>query len=72
LCTDSQVIIKSVQKQTTAATSFTAEAGQSYYFRTVTPVGATSNEQVAIEQMDPAQALVMISRTSHSTFTQKK
>lgn len=72
LCTDSQVIIKSVQKQTTAAMSFTAEAGQSYYFRTITPVGAASNEEVKIVPIDPAEALVMISRTAHSTFQQKK
>lgn len=72
LCTDNQVIVKSAEKKSTAAASFTAAAGQSYYFHTVTPIGAPSTEQIQIEPMDPAAALVLIAKISHSTFEQKK
>jgi hypothetical protein len=72
LCTDSQVIIKSAQARTTAATSFTATAGQSYFFRTITPVNGTSSEEVKLVPVDPAEGTVILANTAHSTFTQKK
>jgi hypothetical protein len=72
LCTDSQVIINSAQTKTTAATSFTAVAGQSYFFRTITPVHATSSEEVKLVLVDPAEGTLIIAKTAHSTFEQKQ
>jgi hypothetical protein len=55
-----------------AATSFTAEAGKTYYFRTKTPLGETSNQQVKLVPVDPAEAQVLIAATSFSRFRPKK
>jgi hypothetical protein len=72
LCISYQLVIKKTQSKLSAATSFTAVAAQTYYFRTVSPPAPPPNEPIDIVPMDPAEALVMIAKTGYSTFTQKK
>jgi hypothetical protein len=67
LCTQRQSKFKS-QLKIAAATSLTAEAGKTYYFRTRTPEPPGQNEQVKLVPIDPAQAPLMISAFAHSTF----
>jgi hypothetical protein len=72
LCTSAQSKIQNVVKSSTAAISFTAEAGKSYYFRTKTPARENSNAGLRLEPVDPAEAQVLISSTSFSTSHLKK
>ncbi|MGB7281187.1 MAG: hypothetical protein WBE13_02900 [Candidatus Acidiferrum sp.] len=72
LCTNVQAIIERVVKSSTAARSFTAEAGKSYYFRTVTPVAGLSGGPTKLVPVDPAEAQVLIAATAFSTFHLKK
>jgi hypothetical protein len=59
-------------KASAAATSFSAEAGKTYYVRTKTPVGQNSNEGIKLVPVDPAEARVLIAATAFSTFSLKK
>lgn len=72
LCTNTQSSIQSVFKGSAAAVSFVAEAGKSYYFRTWSPEAVLSYEGYKLMPVDPAEALVLISSTSFSTFSLKK
>jgi hypothetical protein len=68
LCTNVQAIIERAVKSSTAARSFTAEAGKSYYFRTVTPDAGASGGPTKIVPVDPAEAQVMMANKAFSTF----
>src|SRR5262249_12390331 len=70
LCTNAQSKFERVVKGSWAATSFTAEAGKSYYFRTKTPKGQLS--RVKLVPVDPAEAQVLIAATWFSTSRLKK
>jgi hypothetical protein len=59
---------RTCRRQLKAATSFAAEAGQSYYFRTVTSEAGTTK----IVPVDPAEAQVQIASTAFSSFQLKK
>jgi hypothetical protein len=72
LCTGVQSRFERVVKSSLAATSFTAEAGKTYLFRTKTPKQPTSNEQIKLVPVDPAEAQVLLAATSFSTFRLKK
>jgi len=72
LCTNVQAIIERVVKSSTAARSFTAEAGKSYYFKTKTPDQRVPGEGLKLVPVDPAEALVLIEATAHSTSQLKK
>jgi hypothetical protein len=72
LCISAQSKIQSVVNSTTAAISFTAEAGKAYYFQTRTPARENSNAGIKLEPVDPAEAQVLISGTAFSTSHLKK
>jgi hypothetical protein len=72
LCTNVQGSFQKVVKNSTAATSFTAEAGKSYYFRTKTPERPVSDLEVTLVPVDPAEAQVLIANAAFSTFHLKK
>jgi hypothetical protein len=72
LCTRIQSKLQGLVKSSTAATSFTAEAGKSYYFRTKTPDRPVSGEQVELVPVDPAEAQVLLAAAAYSTFQLKK
>lgn len=72
LCSSVQSKIERVVKSSTAATSFTAEAGKTYYFRTKTPDGQNSSEGTKLVPVDPAEAQVLIAATAFSTSRLKK
>jgi hypothetical protein len=72
LCTGVQSKFERVVKSSLAATSFTAEAGKTYYFRTKTPEQPISSEQIKLIPVDPAEAQVLIAATAFSTFRLKK
>jgi len=72
LCTGVQSKFERVVKSSMAATSFTAEAGKTYYFRTKTPENQISSEQIKLVPVDPAEAQVLIAATAFSTFRLKK
>ena len=72
LCTSIQSRFEWTVKPSTAAISFTAEAGKSYYFRTKTPKEEGSSGVVKLEPVDPAEAQVLIASTAFSTFHLKK
>ena len=55
-------------KSSAAATSFTAEAGKTYYFRTKTPVGRNSYGGIKLVSVDPAEAQVLITANAFSTL----
>jgi hypothetical protein len=55
-----------------AATTFTAEPGKVYYFRTRTPVHAKSGKVVELVPVDPAEAQLLIASTAFSTSQVKK
>jgi hypothetical protein len=71
LCTSRQSSLKSLT-EISAATSFTAEAGEVYYFRLKTPEHAPPKESVRLVPVDPAQAQLLIASSAYSTFQQKK
>jgi len=66
LCTNVQAKFEWAFKSSAAATSFTAEAGKTYYFRTKTPKGQESG--VKLVPVDPAEAQLLIAQTAFSTF----
>ncbi len=72
LCTSAQSKLARVVKSSTAATSFTAEAGKTYYFRTKTPAGQNSTGDIKLVPVDPAEAQVLIAGTAFSKFRLKK
>ncbi len=72
LCTNIQSRMKSQVENSSAATSFTAEAGKTYYFRTKTPDKPSPKENIKIVPVDPAEAQVLISASAFSTFHPKK
>jgi len=72
LCTSFQSRFEGVVKSSTAATSFTAEAGKSYYFRTKTPEGHEASNSIKLVPVDPAEAQVLLASTAFSTFRLKK
>jgi hypothetical protein len=72
LCTEEQSKIKRVVKSSIAATSFTAEAGKTYYFKTKTPERPVPGEDLKLVPVDPAEAQVLIAGTGYSTSTLKK
>jgi hypothetical protein len=71
MCINFQTVIKSQGKYHTA-TSFTAVAGETYYFHDVDHPGAPADESVVVRQMDPAEALVLIAKAKFTTWQQKK
>jgi hypothetical protein len=72
LCTSAQSKFTSVTKASAAATSFTAEPGKTYYFRTKTPEGHNDRGNIKLIPVDPAEAQVLIASTAYSTSRQKK
>lgn len=70
LCTNVQSPFESLVKSSLAAITFTAEAGQSYYFRTETPSG--SQNATNLLSVDPAEAQILMARAAFSTFRAKK
>jgi uncharacterized protein (DUF849 family) len=72
LCTNVQSNLEEMVKSFTAAISFTAEAGKTYYFRTKTPDRPDSTARVKLVPVDPAEAQVLIAAAAFSTFHLKK
>ncbi|MGA8307057.1 MAG: hypothetical protein WB723_15385 [Candidatus Acidiferrales bacterium] len=72
LCTNMQSKLQRQVKSSTAATSFTAEAGKSYYFKTRTPDRPVANEEVKLVPVDPAEAQVLLANAAFSIFSVKK
>jgi hypothetical protein len=72
LCTNLQAPPQRIVKASTTAITFTAEAGKSYYFRTITPEPGSSDGQIEIVPVDPAEAQVLIASAAFSTFQLKK
>jgi hypothetical protein len=72
LCTNLQAKFERIVKSSTAAASFTAEAGKSYYFRTVTPVAGASGGPTELAPVDPAEAQLLIAAAAFSTFHLEK
>src|ERR1700675_535177 len=66
LCTSAQSKLQRVVNSSTAAISFTANAGQGYYFRTKSRPNA--NVGIELVPVDPAEAQVLIAATAFSTF----
>jgi hypothetical protein len=73
LCTNVQSRLNGPIQSSTAATSFTAEAGKTYYFRTRTSDREVSNvAELKLVPVDPAEAHVLIAAAAFSTFHLKK
>ena len=72
LCTNMQAPVERVVKSSAAARSFAAEAGQSYYLRTITPDAGPSGGPTKIVPVDPAEAQVLIAAAVFSSFQLKK
>jgi len=72
LCTSAQSKFERVVKSSAAATSFTAEAGKTYYFRTKSPLGQNPSGGIKLVPVDPAEAQLLIGATAFSTFRLKK
>jgi hypothetical protein len=72
LCTSVQSKFERLVRSSTAAISFTAEAGKTYYFRTKTPKGQSATDAIKLIPVDPAEAQVLIAATAFSTFRPKK
>jgi len=69
LCTNMETLGKKPAKNSTAATSFTAESGKTYYFRTKS---SDSSMELQLVPLDPAEAQVMIASWALSSFHLKK
>jgi hypothetical protein len=54
-----------------SATTFTAESGKAYYFRTMNSVHPRPDNLVKIVPVDPAQAQLMIAKAALSTSKPK-
>jgi hypothetical protein len=72
LCTGVQSKFGWVVKSSMAATSFTAEPGKTYYFRTKTPKWQEASEARKLVPVDPAEAQLLIASTAFSTSRLKK
>jgi len=72
LCTNVQSKFERVVKSSAAATSFTAEAGKTYYFRTKTPIGENSRGGMKLVPVDPTEAQLLIAATAFSTVRLKE
>jgi len=80
LCTSQQSSIKSRRDSTASATTFTAEEGKVYYFRTQpTPTSLAAstttgvpNGEVELAKLDPAEAQLMMRKWGYSTSQPKK
>jgi hypothetical protein len=72
LYTSAQSKLQSVVNSSTAAISFTAEAGKAYYFRTKTPCRPNASAGIELVPVDPAEAQVLPAATAFSTFHLKK
>ena len=73
LCTNVQSKHVGPIQSFTAATSFTAEAGKTYYFRSRTSEKEVSNlVELKLVPVDPAEAQVLIAAAAFSTFHLKK
>jgi hypothetical protein len=73
LCTNIQSKLNGPIQSSTAATSFTAEAGKTYYFRTRTSDKEASNvTELKLVPVDPAEAQVLIAAAAFSTFHLRK
>src|SRR5450432_731516 len=70
MCTNVQSKLAGQVKSSTAAISFTAEAGKAYFFRTKTSL--ESNARVKLVTMDPAEGEVLIAAAAFSTFHLRK
>lgn len=75
LCTNVQSKNAGPIQSTTAATSFTAEAGKTYYFRTRSSdkdKERSNIEELKLVPVDPAEAQVLIATAAFSTFHLRK
>src|SRR5262249_24222619 len=72
LCTGVQSKFERVVKSSLEATSFTAEGGKTYYFRTKTPIEAGPFRTINVVRVDPAKEHLGLARPASSTFSQKK
>jgi len=70
VCTNVQQLSKS--REWSAATTFSAEPGKVYYFRTKTPDHPNSGGLVKLVPVDPAEAQLLIAASAYSTFQLKK
>jgi hypothetical protein len=68
VCTTAQSKFERLVKSSRAATSFSAEAGKTNYFRTKTP----ESGGIKLVPVDPAEAQVLLTATAFSTFRPKK
>ena len=71
LCTNVQAILERAVKSSTAAISFAAESGKTYYL-TKTPEQTNSSEGIKLVPVDPAEAQVLMAVTAFSTFRIKQ
>jgi len=72
LCISAQSKLQTVVNSSTAASSFTAEAGKAYYVRTNTPSRPNASAGIELVPVDPAGAQVLIAATAFGTFHLKK
>ena len=72
LCTEIQSRFEGAVNSSMASTSFTAEAGKTYYFRTKTPRGERLKAAVKIVPVDPAEAQLLFATRAFSTFNLMK
>jgi hypothetical protein len=72
LSTSAKSQLQSVVNTSTAAISFTAEAGIAYYFRTKKPSRQNANAGIELGPVDPAEAQVLIAATAFGAFHLKK
>jgi hypothetical protein len=72
LCTEIQSRFEGAVNSSMASTSFTAEAGKTYGFRTRTPNGEGLKAAVKIVLVDPAEAQLLIATAAFSTFNLMK
>jgi hypothetical protein len=68
LCAEIQSRIQGAVHSSLAATSFTAEAGKTYYFRTKTPNSESSSAALQIVPVDPPEAQILLATAAFSTF----
>jgi Protein of unknown function (DUF2846) len=71
LCTSSKEPFESATNSTLAATTFTAEAGQIYYFVVKAAVSPQGNTKFKIQETEPAQAELLIGELAFSNFAKK-
>jgi hypothetical protein len=72
LCASVQSKLESRTIRYSAATTFTAEAGKTYYFRTKTPYHPQPQDYVQLVPVDPAEAQLRIGAAALSTSELKK